>query len=754
MKKRPLLLLAVVPALLYLLVSSLFPKDGEPFPEEGKETAYYGKITEVSLKPGKQVFILKTRIGKKTVRILCTKEDTSAYGMPFPGEQVSVLGRVYYFPEANNPGAFDSRAYYEALGVSFGFSVRSMYCVRETRNLPAKLLLKLKARLMAVVRLCAPETDRETALSVISGESAYLPEQEKTIFSVSGFYRLLHVSGLQIGLFLRLIYRILKRRMKSPQKAAVLSAVLVPVPLLFTGFSFSACRAAFFFLYLLLSKTVKRRADPAISAALFLFFVLAFFPGVMRLYSFKCFGTVLFSTGILGTEIRRFSVRVKKRQAALTGMLLLLAGLLPLSLWEQFTVSPFSILTGSLFSPLAFLTLGTIFAGAFSGIISETAGCFFFGVAELLLKAVRFLSGWITSLPGAFLINGKPPLAGMGIYLLLFVGLYLFIRIQNDRTKQLSETGFKALRQRIIPVICPFLLLLYLFGILFLRTPDLKDGESEIIFLDVGQGDGALIRLPGRKAILVDCGSSSDDSCGSRVLRPALYYYGIRQLDAVFLSHGDEDHTSGVLELLRVGYPVKLLYLSETRDIEKEFDEILQEAAIRNLPVRTLCRGDELSSDSFQIRCLWPESGYTFSGNRGSSVLLFRFSGIRVLFTGDISSEEENMILTGGTVDILKTAHHGSRFSSDSLFLQKIRPGIAVISSGRNNLYGHPHPDTLMRLRESGAEVFRTDETGAVHVKCTKGKLISVYGARDGDRHFVRKKSDEETEFGHQAPDF
>lgn len=289
-------------------------------------------------------------------------------------------------------------------------------------------------------------------------------------------------------------------------------------------------------------------------------------------------------------------------------------------------------------------------------------------------------------------------------------------------------------------------------SVLSLRiSPDLR-----ITFLDVGQGDGILIQS-GEFACLIDGGSSSVDKVWQYRMENTLKYYGISRLNAVLLSHGDSDHISGVEELLEnydKGYggvnvgsiTVECIMLPDTGYEDEALENLKSLAAELEIPVGTLTAGGTLTADEspgsgeWKLTCLYPdETVATGDSNQDSMVLLLECGDFTALFTGDLEKEgEENfieMILEKKTtgVDILKVGHHGSKNGTSAELLTLLSPKIAVISCGENNSYGHPAQETLERLEQAGAQIFRTDRNGAVTVEIKNGavKMKTVFSVEE-----------------------
>jgi beta-lactamase superfamily II metal-dependent hydrolase len=195
------------------------------------------------------------------------------------------------------------------------------------------------------------------------------------------------------------------------------------------------------------------------------------------------------------------------------------------------------------------------------------------------------------------------------------------------------------------------------------------------------------------------------------------------------MSHWDADHAGGIAALCEQGR-TRCIFTSyvpssedDDKDVREFFEAVLSDPNDRSLylsQLRPAFSGDRIIlSDNVFIDVLYPSSGLG-GGNESSMVLMLHVNGedgTTILFTGDIGSETESLLIKEGAgldCDILKVAHHGSKYSSSSEFIEACTPGIAVISVGEHNLYGHPAPATLDRLESFGCEVFRTDTEGAV----------------------------------------
>ena len=236
---------------------------------------------------------------------------------------------------------------------------------------------------------------------------------------------------------------------------------------------------------------------------------------------------------------------------------------------------------------------------------------------------------------------------------------------------------------------------------------------SEIVYLDVGQGDSSLIRTP-RLTMLIDGGGTprGDYDVGARTVLPALRAMGVRKLDVMVATHADADHIEGLTSVMN-GLPVGELWIGQRKD-DPNLNMLLRAAAERRVPVREVRRGDAVQAGAASFTVLWP-TGTPFSeaDNDNSVVVKLDTPRFHTVFLGDLPDPIEGE-LGIGKLDVLKTAHHGSRFSTGEAFLQETRPRDAVISVGRANSYGHPNPQVLDRLSAAGVRVWRTDQVGTL----------------------------------------
>ena len=246
--------------------------------------------------------------------------------------------------------------------------------------------------------------------------------------------------------------------------------------------------------------------------------------------------------------------------------------------------------------------------------------------------------------------------------------------------------------------------------------------ELRVTFLDVGQGDACVIESPSGAVLLIDAGGvslESQEDEGRRTIAPFLRSRGINHIDALILTHPHADHIGGAKTLLDQ-FSVGAL-IDNGQDPENPIvSPILASAIKHHATYQKAERGMELDfKDGVKARILapTPTECETESPNNASVVLSLTYGNTRFLFTGDAEQfEEEDLERSGEKFDaqVLKVGHHGSHTSTTPRFLSTVHPNFAVISVGAHNRHGHPAPEVIERLQQSGVTTFRTDRTGAV----------------------------------------
>jgi competence protein ComEC len=253
-----------------------------------------------------------------------------------------------------------------------------------------------------------------------------------------------------------------------------------------------------------------------------------------------------------------------------------------------------------------------------------------------------------------------------------------------------------------------------------------------VVFLDVGQGDATVVRLPDGRILLVDAGGipGSAFDIGGRVVGPALGALGVRSIDTVVVTHGDPDHVNGVPAVLR-RFGAHAIWDGVPVPPHGGLRAIADRAASAGATWRSLQSGDREVAGGVEIRVLHPpppDWERQRVRNEDSIVLELRYGEVSIILPGDIGREAENLItpaLDPRRINVVKAPHHGSATSSTQPFVDALHPAAVVFSAGRSNRFGHPAPAVVARYRARQALVFRTDEDGAVMLD-SDGKTVEM----------------------------
>jgi competence protein ComEC len=269
-------------------------------------------------------------------------------------------------------------------------------------------------------------------------------------------------------------------------------------------------------------------------------------------------------------------------------------------------------------------------------------------------------------------------------------------------------------------------------------APRQTAGQLELTAIDVGHGDALLVALPRGGFVLVDTGGLPVFGGGRRprldigeeVVSTYLWTRSIRRLDAIAVTHADDDHAGGLRALLD-NFAVGELWTG-VMPRQGEWAALEQAAAARGIPVRRPVQGDILERGGARFEVVWPPPGMPAPTerdfNNGSLTLRLTYGKRAFLLAGDLERRAEQELVASGLpvqADVLKVAHHGSRTSSTAALLDAVRPSLALISTGYRSVYGHPHPDVLARLRQRGMAVLRTDLHGLLTVR-TDGQSLDI----------------------------
>ena len=325
------------------------------------------------------------------------------------------------------------------------------------------------------------------------------------------------------------------------------------------------------------------------------------------------------------------------------------------------------------------------------------------------------------------------------IYFLYFVPLLLLsiVLARWDPFLSKGNRGNRALK----PLL--WFQLLLLFIVVAHPFSRHHSNHLRVDFLDVGQGDSALVTAPGGATLLIDGGGRPDflkgtdevaferdtRSIGDAVVSEFLWSRGFDRIDYILATHADADHMDGLNDVAK-NFAVRAALVGRMPEADREFDLLRATLIEQAVPIVPISAGDRLKFGGVSLDVLWPPGDVVNGPSRNNESVVLRIkSGARsILMTGDIESAAESSLAESGlelASDVVKVAHHGSKTSSTQAFVNAIGPRVAIISVGRKSMFGHPHAQVLERWLASGAEVLTTGRCGTITVE-TDGNEIQL----------------------------
>jgi len=667
------------------------------------------------------------------------------------GNTLVVRGRYKEFEAARNEGGYDEREVYFNKGITIKidqiFSVSSYgkpYTFRE-------FLYDVKEKMKGVMNNYLTKENAGVLSSVVLGDKTELTVEDKDSYSSAGISHILSVSGLHISLLCMGIFKLL-RKVRIPILPSMLVSTLFSIVYcLFTGASVSTVRAVGMFIISMIAMILGEAYD--IVSALSLLCIIILIDNPFALFSA---GFLLSFSAVLGIEVtgkklvrvysvisdRRDYFRKVKRQLRRTKiplvfekvrsyfdgfeqMLLINVGIilttLPFVAWFYYEIPTLSLIVNILVIPLMGVLLGLGFLGSALGVIISFLGRIIIPCGYIV-EFYRIVANGTSKAGFSKWITGRPTTVCLVIYFgVLFMALFLLDKVKShvsldagDRGESLSGDLRRFNRINAIYFVLVIGLVVLLVSILTV----IRNHNACIKMLDVGQGDGIYIST-GEADIFIDGGSSSIKQVGKYRIAPFLKYIGAGSIEYWIISHPDDDHISGFLELLEDRYTIENVIVSKYIVKNENFDKIRQLCDKNGIKLIYISPGDMLDFGKEKMTCLYPYSE-TSNENDASLVLFYETDDMDVLFTGDMGTDPEKELMNtwqwpgDNKTHILKVAHHGSKNSSDKDFLAMCSPDIALISSGQHNSYGHPHKETLEKLESLNCIIHRTDLEGEI----------------------------------------
>ena len=660
--------------------------------------------------------------------------DSARFKNLLVGQVIQVKGEANLFSRARNPGEFDSKSFYQVMDLDMKLYGESVEIVDSRKDPILEGIRQVKLWIIGIFYRLTGEKEAGIFVAAVIGDKEGIPTEINDLYQKNGIAHLLAISGMHMSVIGLFFYNILRKIGLSYGISGGISSVLVILYGILTGGSPSVERAVIMMVIAFLASYLGRTYDLLSSASLALILLSIKSPLILMQGGVQLsFGAVFAIGGVMPLMVKwvgddRPIVRGVSASIAIQMITL------PVVLYHFYQLPLYGIFFNFIAIPLMDAVVYSGLAVIFIGSICPLLGTAAAGIGNYILMFYEFACRQISELPYYNLTFGRPnPQRIVAYFFFLSALFFLLSMTTNPKPKKTEEKSLS----RSLSMPLRLILLFSIYGICILLFKPAPVPGLEVNFLDVGQGDGILLRT-GTSAVLIDGGSSSKKTLGKYTLEPCLKNLGVSVIDYAFVSHGDLDHISGVRFLLEESKDIKIrtIMLPYHGKEDEKIKELEVLANKRGTKVMYLAGGEGLEVEGLKITCLHPKiQDIPEDVNEQSEVLKIDFGNCHMLFTGDMGEKGEMKLLERSRkelsqINVLKTAHHGSKYSSSAPFLDAVSPRFAIISYGENNTYGHPHKEVMDRLKERNVKVFETAKSGAIRL-WTDGTNIQFTGFVD-----------------------
>ncbi len=646
------------------------------------------------------------------------------------GNEVLLKGSLYKFIIPSNEGQFNESLYYKIRTIEYKLLVKELSILNYDYSIYKQFLYDSKVKMIQVYQNILPEKEAAMITAMIVGDKGDLDNEIKELYQKSGISHIIAISGLHVTLLGISFYNLLKFLRIPTIIATIISIFILYSYGILTNFSVSTNRAVVMLIVFMLGKVIGRSYDLLTATSLSALIILCQSPlEIFDIGFLLSFGAILAIAIIEPVFSKVLPVKNKLIKGLYVSISVQLLTL-PISLYYFYEIPTYGILVNIIVIPLSSIL---ILLGAISGLV----GCIYLSISKIMIGGVyvilriyEYICTINLKLPFTTILIGKPTIEVIVSYYIILAIILILYRKESKKR---------------------YLLLFLFLGILFIKP----NKSLDITVLDVGQGDSIFMMTPTKKTYLIDGGSKTVKGVATYRIIPFLKSKGIWKLDYVFITHMDEDHISGILEIMDqmksgdgnyYNNRIKIdhLIIPRIHTQEETYHEVIAQAYKKGIKLMYIDKGDMILDKELAITCYHPIKDYIpNTKNSYSLVLDVNFKKFNLLLTGDVEGEGEEELIQYledmnranknkviKEYDILKVSHHGSKYSTPVRFLELVKPKYSIISYGKNNTYGHPHKDLLGRLSDASSTVITTSDLGAITIR-SDGNYMSIKAYRN-----------------------
>lgn len=639
------------------------------------------------------------------VQITVYRKEVTA----LPGDRVTFRGKIFPLKAYQVPGSFDYKRYLINQGITATGYAKEPITGQETTTYYR--INRLRQRISLWITHHVTPQNQGLVEALLVGKRQRISQEVNEALTVSGTLHLVAISGLHMGLvagwsffMVRLLLTFfppLSLLHDNRRLAALLTLLPVVVYGSLAGWSISTQRAGLMVGLYLLAMALGRLGQgwrALIWAAMIL---LLCYPYELFQAGFQLSFTAVAGLLFLFSRMGKATGWLEKGGMFLSATLFMALVTLPVVLHHFHRLTPYGIIGNLLAVP--WISLVSAPLGLLSLLVApiHPAGAEnILGLMEGSLSLFRQWVEWIAQWPGAWQRMAGPSLSGLGLWLILTAWSGMVRTMKGGL----------------------FLFGLALFGLFFPHPSPAPKGWLHVAALDVGQAQSVLLRTPQDTWSVIDAGGvvTPRFNSGEAVISAYLWHYGVQALERIIISHPQIDHMAGAQQLIR-NFSVRELWVGSFRQQEEQnphFRKLLEQAKKSKVAIHRFDHGTTQREGETSFHVFPPLMNKADGDlNDRSLVLLVTHGRHRFLFPGDVESAGEQWLLgqpSFSPVTLIMAPHHGSRSSSSRSFVEATSPQHVIFSVGLNNPYRFPHPLIAERWRESGAQLWRTDQQGTL----------------------------------------